>query len=97
MVPGISNLLQPLEDVLRKDILPVLTGRCPPNDLERQLFALPAQLGGLGIVKPPDLSGCELDISTKVCAPLIPLIVNQNIAAILCCYSTSPGAAKRQS
>ena len=77
-VPGISDLLQPLEDVLRKDVLPVITGRSPPDDLERELFALPARLGGLGIVKPPDLPGLEFDISTKVSAPLIALIVNQD-------------------
>ncbi len=77
-VPGISDLLQPLEDVLRKAILPAITGRNPPNDVERELFTLPVKLGGLGIMKPPDLPECEFDISNKVSAPLVALIVNQH-------------------
>ena len=48
-VPGIGPLLRPLDDVLRSVLLPALTGRPPPSDLECTLFALTARLGGLGI------------------------------------------------
>ena len=47
----IHHLLQPLEDVISTHLLPSLTGRDAPNELERQLIALPARLGGL--ILPP--------------------------------------------
>ena len=45
-------LLQPLEDIIRSRLIPAWTGRASPNELERELFALPARLGGLGIINP---------------------------------------------
>ena len=42
-IPGIAELLQPLEDAIRLVLIPALTGRAPPNDAERNLFALPPQ------------------------------------------------------
>ena len=48
-VSNISNLLKPLDDIFRTKLIPALTGRPPPSDLECALFALPARLGGLGI------------------------------------------------
>lgn len=50
--PGINQHLLPLEKSIRTTLLPKLTGREPPNDLERDLFALPARLGGLNIGNP---------------------------------------------
>ena len=44
--------LQPLEDAIRQKFIPVLTGRAQAGDAERDLLALPARLGGLGIAKP---------------------------------------------
>ena len=44
-VPGIGHLLKPLDEALRSVLLPALTGRPPPGDQERTLFALPARLG----------------------------------------------------
>ena len=51
-VPNISHLLKPLDDALQTKLIPALTGRPPPNDLECALFALPARMGGLGITIP---------------------------------------------
>ena len=51
-VPNISHLLKPLDDALQTKLIPALTGRSPPNDLECALFALPARKGGLGITIP---------------------------------------------
>ena len=47
--PFEDNLLQPLEDIIRSRLIPAWTGRAPPNDCERDLFSLPARLGGLGV------------------------------------------------
>ena len=45
----IHQFLQPLEDILRFKLIPSLTGRDTPGDLERRLMALPSRLGGLGL------------------------------------------------
>ena len=51
-VRDIGRLYQPLEDCVRHHFLPAVTGRSSLGDLERDLFALPARLGGLGIGNP---------------------------------------------
>ena len=50
--PSIGHLLQPLDAILRSTLIPNLTGRPPPNDIDLRLFALPVRLGGLGITPP---------------------------------------------
>ena len=53
VIPNISHLLEPLENIIRSGLIPALTGRPPPNDFECDLFAPPAaRLGGLGIRLP---------------------------------------------
>ena len=54
-IPDIGNLLQPLEDTIHQHFFPTLTGQNPFNDTERDLMALPAHLGGLGITNPVNL------------------------------------------
>ena len=73
----IHHLLQPLEDVISTRLLPSLTGRDTPNELERQLIALPAHLGGLGITNPAAPSD-PFDQSKRLTAPIIDLIVQQD-------------------
>ncbi len=36
-IPRISLLLQPLETIIRTELLPTLSGRAPPGDLERDI------------------------------------------------------------
>ena len=45
-----------LEDAIHLLFLPSLTGRDAPTDDERELLALPAHLGGLGLVSPTTLT-----------------------------------------
>lgn len=66
--------LQPLEDVIRSRLIPAWTGRAPPCDLERELFALPARLGGLGIPNPASSLSKELPASISISAPLSHLV-----------------------
>ena len=54
-----SYMIQPLEDSIRSRLIPALTGRAPPCHIDRELLALPARLGGLGIVNPTKLSSSE--------------------------------------
>ena len=47
-----SDILQPLEHTIRSRLLPALTGQHQPNNLLREVFSLPPNLGGLGIANP---------------------------------------------
>ena len=51
-MPYISNHLQQLEGIIRTILIPSLTARPPPSDIECDLLALPARLGGLGLWDP---------------------------------------------
>ena len=75
---GIAPLLQPLEDTICLQFLPSLTGRDAPTDAERELLALPARLGGLGLVNPTATSG-EYTDSLRLSGPLASLITLQSM------------------
>ena len=66
----IGHLLQPIEDVLRHDLNPAITGRQAMNDAERRMFALPTRLGGLGIEILPEVADQLYSNSRKVAEPL---------------------------
>ena len=78
MLPNISQLLQPLDDALRTNLIPAVTGQPAPNNLERDLFALRAQHGGLGIRVPSKVAESELLASQKVTSTLIDHIIFQD-------------------
>ena len=75
--PDIGPLLKPLDDALRSDLLPALTGRPPPSDMEYALFALPERLGGLGIGIPSRIAPRELHPSLLVTSTLCNCILSQ--------------------
>ena len=77
-VPDIGPLLRPLDDVLCSVLLPALTGRPPPSDLECTLYALPARLGGLGIGIPSRNATWELHSSLRVTSILCDHILSQD-------------------
>ncbi len=76
-IPGIASLFAPLEAAVHQEFLPALLGRAPPGNLERELLALPARLGGLGLIDPTKLCD-DFDLSVKVSAPLTALIIQQS-------------------
>ena len=73
-IPNIDSLLQPLEDAIRHVFLPALIGRQSFSDEERELFALPARLGGLGITIPTKCARRQSSSSSKLSDPLVSLI-----------------------
>ena len=75
--PHISHHFLTLENIIRSNFIPSLTGQPPPNDLNRALFALPARLGGLGIRNPVTASDMEFDVSRKICEPLVELALER--------------------
>ena len=77
VVPGIAELLQPVEDAIRHHLLPALTGRCSFSDDERALFALPARLGGLGMGNSATDADHAYESSLKVSGPLCALVALQ--------------------
>ena len=58
-IPGISDLLRPLENCIRNVLLPALLRSRPLRDEERALLALPPSLGGMGITSPEKLADTE--------------------------------------
>ena len=58
-MPDIEECLMCLDQVIRVHFLPAVMGCAPRNDAERNLFALPCCLRGLGIVNPAKMSDLE--------------------------------------
>ena len=78
MLPDISPLLLPLDDALRTNLLPAITGRPAPNNLECELYALPARHGGLGIRIPSSAAEREILSSQQITSTLKDHILSQD-------------------
>ena len=76
-IPNISHFLQPLEDIISTRLIPALSGRQAPNNLERNLLSLPARLGGIGLTNPTEVSTSEFAASQDITQPLSDLIAHQ--------------------
>ena len=66
--PNISDELLSLEAVIRTEFLPTISGRAQPGDLECELLAPPARLGGIAVPNPAKAE------------PLIDLILSNDLA-----------------
>ena len=73
-----NHLIKPLEDAIRTYLIPALTGRAPPNDVERDLLSLPCRLGGIGMCNPSKTAAFEYSLSQRVTKPLCQLILQQD-------------------
>ena len=76
-IPDIADLLQPLEDVIHQCFIPILFGRLPCSSTERDLYALPVRLGGLGLINPCSAVSSSFRDSEKLTAPLVALLTAQ--------------------
>ena len=74
-IPEIKDLFHPLEDAIRVQFIPSLTGQSAPADLERELMALPTKLGGLGITNPVSSSDGEHRASLHLTSQLVCMLV----------------------
>ena len=92
--PNIEDLLRPLEACIRHNLIPHLTGRPPLNNLDRDLLALPARLGGLGIINPTVLASTEFDFSLSIASPLSNLIAGQCQEYTFDCFEAQHNAKK---
>ena len=69
-LPDIQDLLEPLESAISEQLVPAIVDRgC--NQLERDILALPARLGGLGLTNPKHEVRREYASSVKVTTPLV--------------------------
>ena len=73
--PNAHPLLEPLEEAIRVNLIPTLTGRPPPNNLERKLFGLPVRLGV--VVSPLSLCS-EYEASVSLTFFLTSLTLDQS-------------------
>ena len=80
-IPNISSLFHPLEDAIRLQLLPSITGHVACSTSERNLFSLPCHFGGLGIGNPTDYCDSQYDASMKITTPLKNLIISQSVHA----------------
>ena len=76
-IPGISSMLQPLEDAIRNVLIPVLTDGRVVTDDERVLLSLPARLGGMGLISPTQMADQEYQFSKEVTSVLTEAIIAQ--------------------
>ena len=73
---NISEMLQLIEEKIRHKVIPAIVGKSNINDIERKLFALPAQLGGLGIDILPEIADQLHATSRAINQPLTDPIRN---------------------
>ena len=69
VVPGCESSFHEIEHMLANDLLPTIFG-CEVSPVERELFTLPARMGGLGIVNPTEM--CDFSFTTsRKCSDII--------------------------
>ena len=84
-IPNIQPLLSPLEHTIRLKFLPSLTGQPSFSDTDRNLFALPARWGDLGVIDPVRYSLSQFAASVEVTVPLVHLILQHLTPTLLKC------------
>ncbi len=73
-----DEALTPLEKEISQNLIPAITGQTAPADSMRTLLALPARLGGMGLINPMAMRQQQQESSVAQCQPLIDLILNQD-------------------
>ncbi len=76
-VADTSELFKPLEDAIRKKLIPKLVGK-EISDTERRILALPYRLGGLAIRNPMETAEREYSASVAITSQLTKQIYQQH-------------------
>ena len=74
----LDDILESLEKTIQSRFIPSLTGQSPPGESTRKLLALPARLGGLGLINPAASAKEQRATSQQISAPLVDRIIDQN-------------------
>ena len=80
-VRDISSFLKPLEDAIRLQLLPSISGHPGCSADEWDLLSLPCRFGGLGLINPTKVSDSQFDASLLITASLKDLIIKQSVCA----------------
>ena len=75
-IPDISHLFQPLEDAISEKLIPAIVGR-KISSIEREIFSLPVQFGGMNIRNPVETSDQEFETSVFITEKLSQIIKRQ--------------------
>ena len=78
-IPDITYCLQPVEDIMRNEFIPAITGGNQCSDKERDLLVLPFRLGGLGLENITKISTREYERSRKMTKSLVESVIEQQI------------------
>ena len=78
-IPDITYCLQPVEDIIRNEFIPAITGGNQCSDKERDLLALPDRLGGFGLETIAKISTMEYESSRKMTKSLVESVIEQQI------------------
>ena len=73
----LNDIVESLEKAVQSHFIPALTGQPPPGEHTRELLALPARLGGLGLTNPAASAKDQRAASQQISAPLVDRIINQ--------------------
>ena len=73
-----KDVLESLENAINTRFIPALTGQPPPGEHMREMLALPARLGGLGLTNPAASAKEQRAVSKRISAPLVDRVVNQD-------------------
>ena len=76
--PGISELLHALEYKIKDTFIPAIVGKLFVPDYLRDIFSLPAKMGGLGITNVEETAEMEYKNSLQATASLADAIYNQH-------------------
>ena len=74
-VPDIADYLLPIEETLRSDFIPAITGDNIYSDAERALLALPVSFGGLGLQNLCEVANTELLNSKEIIRELYESVI----------------------
>ena len=73
-----DDILEALEKAIQSHFIPALTGQPPPGEHTREMLALPARLGGLGLTNPAASAKEQRAASQLISTPLVDRIINQD-------------------
>ncbi len=92
-----SELLQSLETAIQSLFIPALTGQSPPGKLVHEMLAMPARLGGLGLINPVATAQEQHAASQLISAPLVERVLHQDHQLADCQHAQQDIKAKVRS
>ena len=76
LVDATNAFLESVEKPIQSRFIPALTGQPPPGGHTQELLALPAWLGGLGLLNPLTSAPEQRAASQQISIPLVSRIIN---------------------